>query len=410
MSAAEVGEVVDRGVAAVGVVVGVVEVGAVRGAAAAGEPAVLVAGAQQPADLGRGPVPVDGVDDAGHGVGDDPVPSRCDTGEGADRVGVDRTDAGEHRTRLGRTGERGDRDGDLHGRVDRGQPVATGGAGEQQVGEHVGRDLREGAVVERTGPGVRGGRCVGVGLGVRVNSGGATGLVPGLTERDAGVLHLACHPHDAVDDPVREHAGEPDPQGRHPVDIVEHVDAPFLAGGLVPFGHGVVVCFLGLHRDERLQPPRRLRQCDGDRVRFELRPRDRIRDPRPCALDHGRMLERDHPVSERGVRGGELPHQRLRPRELPLHRRVTDPQRRTELRREGPHRELRIAPTPTHLRTVLQREIEPRGEHRDPLGFQPGDRGLDPCRLRHQRPQRLLRDRFTGSTRTIPVGGGCSIE
>src|SRR3546814_11417286 len=148
---AEVREVSDRGGAAVVVFVIVVELAAVCGGAASESAAVLVAGLEEPLLVDRGGVSVDVEDGAGDRVAHHPIPSRRVTGEPAGGVGVDGDLSVESRSGVGGSGERGDRDGDLHVRADRGQPsraavgdrVDRGRAGAAQAGNTKGGDLSQ---------------------------------------------------------------------------------------------------------------------------------------------------------------------------------------------------------------------------------------------------------------------------
>jgi len=95
VSSAESAEVAFFGGPAVGGVDGVVEVLGDGWEPAGEEPAPGVAGVQEAAQVGVGPVPVHGEDRSGDRVGEHAFPGGGPAGEDAGGVGVDRLSAGE---------------------------------------------------------------------------------------------------------------------------------------------------------------------------------------------------------------------------------------------------------------------------------------------------------------------------
>lgn len=111
MSAAQVREVLDMGLATERRVVRVVEVAVSCEMAARDEPAAFVAPTELPPQRLRRSVTVDRNDSAGDGICENPIPTRCRTGQAPRGVEVDRrasiefgrgafnTEKGEHRHR-----------------------------------------------------------------------------------------------------------------------------------------------------------------------------------------------------------------------------------------------------------------------------------------------------------------------
>ncbi|MDQ1126094.1 hypothetical protein QE428_001127 [Microbacterium sp. SORGH_AS 505] len=149
MSLAQVSEIAQFCLAAEGVVVGVVDLAADRRDPASGEPAVLIAGLQEPTHPRGHPVRVGRDGHPGRRVVEQALPDVRRPGEKAGGRGVNRGSAREIARPVVRTGEGRGGHKNLHPRADRAEGpggrvtrvIQRRGACEQQVGEHVGPDL-----------------------------------------------------------------------------------------------------------------------------------------------------------------------------------------------------------------------------------------------------------------------------
>jgi len=155
VATAEVGEIADVRGSAVLMVDGVVDVGPPHGLPASGESAVLVSCAQVSAQRFGGVPAVHGQDAAGVRVGEDPIPSGRGPCQATGRVGVDRGGAVQDRALVGRAGECGSGDRDLHDRAERFEHVdsvpvdlhRSGVARQEDVAEDVRAKLIQGALI-----------------------------------------------------------------------------------------------------------------------------------------------------------------------------------------------------------------------------------------------------------------------
>nr|WP_255447076.1 hypothetical protein [Schumannella soli] len=260
--------------------------------------------------------------------------------------------------------ERGD--DDLHLRADRAQralPVAMpcrvegGGAGEQEIGEDVGKDLIDPALILIA---FRGAEGVFLG-GAPVGDGSCTKRARARPEV-AGVFDGLPHAGETVEDRVADHHRNRRDEIAHPVLPRVHAHAPRPGGILVSFGEGSGGELLGVDLETGAHPVRGVGEAAGEGFGFELGPPLDRHDP-SCGDDDVHVTAADQARLPRiqGVRV-VLDH-------LPgiadarLHGAIGESQHPAELRRDRPQRHLVRPHTRPRPRRLQLGERAGVGEH-----------------------------------------------
>ncbi|WP_422385767.1 hypothetical protein, partial [Microbacterium telephonicum] len=245
MPLAQVSEVAEGG----GAAEGVVDLAPDRRPPASREPAMLIPRPQEPALRPSGTVRVDRDHRPTHRVRQQPRQRRGLCGKTPSRVGIDRRTPHQIRGTLLRTHQRERRDDHLHLRANRTQRpglvtgrsrIEGGRPGEEQVGEHVGADRVDPA------------------------------LIPVF--RVAGVDHGLCLLGEAVEDPVADHRRDGRDHVAHPIPSRKHPHAPGRGGVLVTFGERAVGESFREELQDRAEPVRGAPLTLDDRFSLELGP------------------------------------------------------------------------------------------------------------------------------------------